>query len=192
MRAFVAAPADSAWVESADRLASPLRATLPRASWTRPAAWHLTLRFLGEIGPEAADRLLQRLQPVAESAPAHRLTHAGAVVLPPRGRPRVLGLGFATSEALSALARGIEGAVRGAGLAPEDRPFHPHVTLARLRDPWPAPAVEAFRREADGWTLPAWNVKACVLFESRLDPAGAVHVPVRTFALAVAAKEIGA
>ncbi len=123
------------------------------------------------------------------------LEPGGAAVFPERGRPRVLGLGFAPTadlEALRALAEAAETVVRLAGLPPEDRPFHPHVTLARLRDPWPAPAVETFRREAGEWDLPPWKVRACVLFESRLDPGGAVHTPLRTLPFAGARQEVGA
>ncbi|MFY9552179.1 MAG: hypothetical protein WAU32_13600, partial [Thermoanaerobaculia bacterium] len=63
------------------------------------------------------------------------------------------------------------------------------LTLARIRDPWPPASVEAFRAEVDGWTFPAWHFAACVLFRSRLDPAGAVHTPARTWELSAASQE---
>jgi len=195
MRAFLAVPADPDWLESAALLSAHLKSSLPRASWTRRDAWHLTLKFLGEIPREAADRLAEELAPIAEAAPALRLESGGAVVFPPRGRPRVLGLGFAPSadlEALCFLAASAETALRRAGLPPEDRPFHPHVTLARLREPWPAAAIDAFRRDAGAWALPPWTARTCILFDSRLDSGGAVHTPIHTFALARARQEVGA
>lgn len=195
MRAFLAVPADPDWLDATGRLVAHLRASSPRASWTRREAWHLTLKFLGEIPRTTAERIAEDFAPIAQAAAALRLESAGAVVFPPHGRPRVLGLGFAPSadvEALEALSVAAETVVRRAGLPPEDRQFHPHVTLARLREPWPAPAIDAFRRAAAGSELPPWHARACVLYESRLDPGGAVHTPVRTFALAGAGLEVRA
>lgn len=195
MRTFLAVPPDPAWVEGVGRLAARLRNSLPKASWTRPEAWHLTLKFLGEIESRAAGRLADDLAPIAAEAAAVRLEKGGAVVFPPRGRPRVLGLGFAPSDGVAALesfAAAVEEASRRAGLAREERPFHPHLTLARLRDPWTAAAVEEFRREVDGWELPPWDARSCVLYESRLEPSGAVHTPLRTLAFAGARQAVGA
>jgi 2'-5' RNA ligase len=52
------------------------------------------------------------------------------------------------------------------------------VTFARLREPWPRPAVDDYAREVEAWRFPTWNARSCVLFESRLDPRGAVHTPI--------------
>ena len=49
VRAFLAVPASDAWIASAHELLGGLKPSLPDASWTRPASWHLTLVFLGEI-----------------------------------------------------------------------------------------------------------------------------------------------
>jgi 2'-5' RNA ligase len=56
------------------------------------------------------------------------------------------------------------------------------VTLARIRDPWPQAAVEEFCEAARAWDFPAWRVRSLVLYRSRLDPAGAVHTPLREWA----------
>jgi 2'-5' RNA ligase len=63
------------------------------------------------------------------------------------------------------------------------------VTLARIRSPWPREAVEKFRREADAWSLPPFRLSAVVLYESRLGPSGASHIPLRTFSWLPASQE---
>ncbi len=191
MRAFLAVPADRAWRESAQGLVAGLKPTLPRASWTRPEAFHVTLKFLGEISKEAAGRFADDVGARAGEVAAGDLAASGPVMLPPRGRPRVAGVGFAhgpAREALGALAAAAEASARRIGVAPEERPFSPHVTLARLRDPWPPAAVESFCRAVSGWTFPAWRVSTVVLYESRLDAAGAVHTPLREWPLPVAVR----
>ncbi len=182
MRAFLAIPADEAWVDSARELAAGLRSRLPGASWTKPATWHVTVRFLGEITEDAAGRFAARLgRTVARLTPAV-LLREGPVVFPPRGPARVLGVGFtapAAGEPLAEAALAAEEAARAIGCPPEARPFRPHVTLARLRDPWTRSAVESFRDAVLAWPFPVWHARGLVLYRSRLDPAGAVHAPVR-------------
>jgi 2'-5' RNA ligase len=190
LRVFLAVPADAAWVESARKLLGRLTPALPRASWTRPESWHITLKFLGDIPGEAAERFADAIGERVAAAPGGELTGGGAILLPPHGRPRVLGIGFAASSSalapLSDVARAAETLGRRVGAQASDRPFRPHVTLGRVREPWPASAVDAFRREADAWAFPEWPVRSCVLYESRLQPLGAIHTPLHEWTLAPA------
>jgi 2'-5' RNA ligase len=191
VRAFLAVPADPDWAAAAEPLVARLRRDLPRASWSRPEAWHLTLKFLGEVSEENAVRYAEAIAPIAASAHAGALAAGGPLVLPPRGRPRVLAAGFAPSEAgaaLEELARGADEAASRIGVDREGRPFRPHVTFARVRDPWPPSAVEAFRSAVRDAPLPAFRCAECVLYSSRLDPAGAVHTPLREFGFATHAE----
>ena len=178
IRAFLALPPDPEWGESALGLVEELRPASPPASWTRPASWHLTLKFLGQATREALASFAEAVAaPASETEPSD-LPSAGGVVFPARGPARVLGAGFAPSPALSGLERlaaAAEASSRRLGLEREDRPFRPHVTLARLRDRWPAAAVERFRRTAASWPLPPWKARRCVLYASRLGSSGAVH-----------------
>jgi 2'-5' RNA ligase len=171
-------PSPAAWVESARRLVADLRGRSPQASWTRPESWHLTLLFLGEIEPSAVERLVAEGSALASSCPASELRADHATVFPPRGRARVLGIGFAAGAPLAAigeLARSLAAAARRVDLEVERREFHAHVTLARLRDCWPDRDVEDFRTAVAAWSFPPYPARELVLFESKLHPTGAVH-----------------
>ncbi|HEY6148205.1 MAG TPA: RNA 2',3'-cyclic phosphodiesterase [Thermoanaerobaculia bacterium] len=187
IRAFLALPPDPEWGESALGIVSELRAASPPASWTKPSSWHLTLKFLGQATRDALASFSDAMaRPAAETAQGE-LPPGGAAVFPPRGPARVLALGFAPSPALSALeklAAAAETASRRLGLEREDRPFRPHVTLARVRERWPAAAVERFRTAATSRSLPAWKAHRCVLYASRLGPAGAVHTELAAWPFA--------
>lgn len=194
IRAFLAVPSDAGWVESARGLASRLRETLPEASWTRPASWHLTLKFLGDISRDQAREFAEAVGPEATATAPGEILCDRAVVFPPRGPARVLSVGFAASETLEGiarLAREAEQAARRLGLSQEKRQFHAHVTLARLRRPWPREAVESFRREVEGWRFPVWLVRSCVLYESRLDPDGAIHTPIQEWSFSGSSRCVG-
>ncbi len=182
MRAFLAVPSEAMWVESARRLVEKLGGSLPRAVWTRPESWHLTLRFLGDsVSPEFVSGLAEVMEAASLETVPGEILAGPPVVFPERGRPRVLGVGFLPSpglESVSALARRAEEAAVKLGSPAEDRPFHAHVTFARIRESWPPEAVEEYRREVTAWTFPPWLARSCVLFESRLGPEGAVHTPL--------------
>jgi RNA 2',3'-cyclic 3'-phosphodiesterase len=181
VRVFLAVPSEAIWVDSARGLVERLRGALPRASWTRPESWHLTLEFLGEIGPDAAQHFAEAIEPAAFETVPGEIHARPPVVFPDERRPRVVGVGFTPSPGVESLARlavaAREAAVR-LGVTSETRRFHPHVTFARLREPWSPTAIEEYRRDVEAWTFPAWLARSCVLFESRLDPAGAVHTPL--------------
>ncbi len=191
MRAFFGIPADAAWIERGREICDAIRALLPPASWTRPESWHVTVKFLGEITQEQADRFCAALEPSVGGLGEGALIATGTALFPSRVRPRVLGVGFRDGpmfEAIVRLAQAAEVAARAIGCPEDGRAFHPHVTLARLRNRWPAGAVAAFERATASWTFPPWRVTSSVLYRSRLDPTGAVHTPVRRWE-AVAADE---
>ena len=182
MRVFLAVPSEPRWVDSARGLVDRLQQSLPRASWTKPESWHLTLAFFGEVDADFVTKFGEAVSTVAFDTVPGELHAARAAVFPGRSRPRVLGVGFAPSggiEAITRLATAAEEAAGRLGWKGKDRPFHPHVTFARIRDPWPATAGDEYRREVEGWAFPSWLARSCVLFESRLEPAGAVHTPLQ-------------
>jgi 2'-5' RNA ligase len=182
MRVFFAIPSEPLWVDSARRLIERLQRSLPRASTTKPESWHLTLAFFGEVDADFVEKFSEAVSPAAFETVPGELQAGPAVVFPERGRPRVLGVGFAPSpgvESISRLAGAAEEAAERLGWKGEDRPFHPHVTFARIRDPWPATAVDEYRSDVEAWPFPTWLARSCVLFESRLEPSGAVHTPLR-------------
>jgi 2'-5' RNA ligase len=107
---------------------------LPGAKWVDPGNFHVTLRFIGEIGEDVAadiDDALSRLR-----ARAFTLQIAGTGVFGGE-RPRSLWAGVERSPKLAGLRDKVEQALLRTGLSPEPRKFSPHVTLARLRDPPP-------------------------------------------------------
>lgn len=104
---------------------------VPGARWVDPGNFHLTLRFIGEIGEDVAadvDNALSRLR-----ARRFTLQIAGTGVF--GDKPRSLWAGIERNPELGGLRDKIEQALIRVGLPPEPRKFAPHVTLARLRDP---------------------------------------------------------
>ncbi len=106
---------------------------LCRLRWTHPGNWHLTLRFLGNVPTLRIPELTTVLAQVAFAPFTLAVGRAGA--FPARGTPRVVWLGLARGgKECASLARAVNAALAPLGFAPEERPFAPHLTLARVHE----------------------------------------------------------
>jgi len=141
---------------------------------------HLTLAFLGEVDEAVLERLTGELARI--HLPEFRLCFSGTGCFPGRHRPRVAWVGLEPQPRLTHLAAGVYEAVLACGIHQEERPFSPHITLARLRQS-PPRACDAFLDQHPKQKLPPFPVREFTLFQSRLTPQGALHIPIRNFPL---------
>ena len=109
---------------------------LPGARWRPPEAFHITLRFVGDVAENVAADLDAELTTVGGGPLELSLQGVGA--FGEGADIHAIWAGVEESEALRHLARSCEIAARRAGLKPDTRAYKPHVTLAYLRRPNPA------------------------------------------------------
>jgi 2'-5' RNA ligase len=157
--------------DAKDALAS-IAGNIPGADWVESEQYHLTLRFLGDVEHGSFKDLLTGLEGV--SARAFHLALRGVGVFPLRGDPETLWAGVERNEALLSLRNKIESLVVRRGQPPESRKFHPHVTLARVRESRPE-WVGAYVAGHSLFSLPEVAVQSFGLYSSKLTPYGAVH-----------------
>lgn len=126
-RAFIAL-----WPDAASRhaLAIARPPTAPGVRPLHPLDLHLTLAFLGDLDRCQAEMLTHALRGHAPTAVDLQATRTA--LWPDSRRPKVHVLEFAITPLLSGLHQSVQDAVRAAALPVEDRPYRPHVTLARL------------------------------------------------------------
>jgi RNA 2',3'-cyclic 3'-phosphodiesterase len=160
--------------------AEGLRRSFPRvrASWVRPESLHLTLKFVGEVGPARVEDLSDAAGRAALGGGPFELTLAGAGTFPPHGPPRVLWLGIQdASGGLARLQGRLEDECAAAGFAREPRAFSPHLTLARLREPRDARELAAVHRESP-FEPQTFAVNELIVMRSELRPGGSRYTPV--------------
>jgi len=145
---------------------------LPVARWVPAEQNHLTLRFIGEVGPQAFAEIKTALSSLRFGR--FSLALGGVGHFPPGRHPRVLWVGVEPNPALIELQMDVELALVGTGIAPEERPFAPHLTIARLKETVPA-AVYAFEQRHGGLAYPPFEVSEATLFSSVLSSQGATH-----------------
>ena len=105
------------------------------AKWVDSEAIHLTLKFLGNIGPDKIDLIRQIMREAAAATGPFRLQLGGLGAFPNLNRAQVVWVGIKGDLAnLEALQQKLDQGLSGAGFTPERRPFTPHLTLARVRE----------------------------------------------------------
>ncbi|MGH7775949.1 MAG: RNA 2',3'-cyclic phosphodiesterase [Candidatus Dormibacterales bacterium] len=172
IRSFVAVDLPVAHREALAAYLSRLEAADPRMKWVSAANLHLTLRFLGPVEPRMLDRVMAGLASLGCAPFTVALGHLGLFGRP--GRVRVVWLSVAEGASdLTRLAALVESACVESGLAPEPRPFRPHLTLARA--PGAGVAAIALASLPQPPELGPWQVGGVTLYRSTLRPSGAVY-----------------
>jgi 2'-5' RNA ligase len=149
------------------------------ARWQSEDQLHLTLRFIGEVDRHRARDIHAALGAVHQ--PGFEIALNGIGAFGKRGWPDAVWAGVSPHEPLKALHKKVDAALARVGVAPDQRAFLPHVTLARLKRS--SGTVGNLLRDAGGLTSPSFRVDHFALFESTLTPEGAVYSAVERYRL---------
>lgn len=153
---------------------------VPGARWQDDAQLHLTLRYIGEVEPHAAEDIAAALGSV-HHAPVELRVDGCGVFDDSRGRPNAIWAGVLPREPLAALHRKVDAAIVRAGLEPERRAYLPHITLARMSGS--AGPVDRWLAEHAALASEPFAIDAMILYESRLGHGGASYEPVARYPL---------
>lgn len=147
--------------------------------WVDPRGIHLTLKFLGNIPVKKIVEINKALEEAAKEVSPFYLEISGLGAFPSLKQVRVFWVGIGGEmDKLSGLQQNIDSALAALGFAKEDRPFVPHLTLARIRDVASPPERRSFG-ELVGSTIFEdkyhIEVETISLMRSQLTPAGAIY-----------------
>ncbi len=157
-----------------------LRNSIPevRASWSREDNLHLTLKFLGDIPVANIEELSAAASIAAGKVEPFELGVDDCGSFPPQGQPRVLWIGIDDpSGKLSELYGTLEDECAKAGFSREPRPFHPHLTIARIRQPHGARQLAARHKEI-GFNREIVSVLEVSVIRSELRSEGSRHTAI--------------
>lgn len=184
MRAFLGIGLPAGVREAIASAIAQVRGLHEPVAWTAPKNLHITLKFLGEMPPERAMLVERSMRVVASGIDPFSLTAEGGGTFPGARNPRVLWVGLLEPlELVRQLQQNMESALSEAGFPREDRPFHPHITVGRTRGALPPAWGERFVQALSGKGFGVVPVSSFTLYESRLRPEGAVHIPLCDFRL---------
>lgn len=178
VRAFLAIPLADELRRTVAAVQKELAAALPGVRWVSPGNIHLTLRFFGDIHEESLERIGEVMLSIGRLNTPFRAEVAGVGAFPSAARPRVIWLGLRNASPLQALHAAIDEELRQIGFPGEERPFSPHLTLGRCRQR--IVAAQAILERFHEVSCGPMPVERIILYESRLQPAGPIHLPLKT------------
>jgi 2'-5' RNA ligase len=147
--------------------------------WVDPGGIHLTLKFLGNMPAKRVAEITEAMGKAAQGTSSFHLEISGLGAFPSLKQVRVFWVGIGGElDKLSRLQQSIDSALAALGFAKEERPFVPHLTLARVREGASPPERRSFG-ELVGSVIfedkyPV-EVEAVRLMRSQLTPAGAIY-----------------
>jgi 2'-5' RNA ligase len=184
MRAFVAVPLGDAVRGVLVRVQEALRRADADVKWVEPHNLHLSIKFLGEIAEDEAERLAALLREETARWPALALEYAGVGTFPERGLPRVVWAGCRGDlEKLAGLARAVERAAEQVGVPRENRPFVAHLTLGRVKSGRNERRLRAAIENQRNVPVGKEEVARLVLYRSTTLPEGPVYEERAAFPL---------
>lgn len=141
---------------------------------------HLTLSFLGEVPPRGEAGITEALSGIRSRH--FPLKVEGVGCFPSAHRARILWAGISASPGLQSLKKQIDEALRPLGFIPDKKPFHPHLTLARIRNPRIRGIAEFLQRYRE-FSSEEFVVEDFHLYSSQLTPKGALYKKFKSFSL---------
>ncbi len=196
MRIFIGIDLDPEVRARIERFLAGVEGFVPDARWVRPESLHITLKFIGEQPSAQVDAITERLRRMEGSA--FEIQAGGYGFFPTAKAPRVFWIGIHAGPQLAELAESIDIAAAELGVPREDRPYSPHLTLARARagrtsdsPKWrkgdgPNTTFAVLEKrlaamgELDFGTMTAHEF---ILYQSQLSPKGSKYTKLQRFAL---------
>ena len=141
--------------------------------WTDPAQMHLTLGFFDGVPDDVQSALREKLSAIDFGG--FFLPVRGVGTFSAKGAPKIIWIGVGKAHPhLFQIYKRVQEAALAAGLEPELRPWHPHITVARCRDVAPQ-SLRKFLKGNAHFDAGMIRVEAFHLYSSKLTPTGPIH-----------------
>lgn len=152
-------------------------------AWARPAKLHVTLKFLGTaIDSRLLAPLVDALERLTSATPSFRVVTRGVGTFPDAQHPRILWAGLESRE-LATLAAQIEEIAVSVGFDRSDRPWVPHLTLGRVRNPRKSKRILELVNDSRDRNFGESLVSEVTLYRSRPSPDSTIHERLALFPL---------
>lgn len=185
MRLFIAVELPQQIREQIARIVAQLRQVGADVRWEETPKLHVTLKFFGNVEQHRLSNITAGLEELACTIVPFDVQYTGIGRFPPKGDPRVLWIGVREgASALQTLAHAIEESMAALGFEREQRAFHPHVTIGRVKG---QTHMRSLLRTMESLTFESQptRVTHIALVKSELKPSGSVYTILQTFEFTV-------
>lgn len=178
IRAFVAASlsvqAARRVVDEVEKVRRPLAERGVRVGWVPPANLHVTLKFLGSVQEESLEAIAGKMRRLLVGRSPVELKLGGFGAFPTDAEPRVLWVGVDGGQGLLQIAREVERECTELGFEREERVYHPHITVGRVKDVGAPGAIAELWKSSVA--LGTSSLKEIVVYESQTLKTGSEYV----------------
>lgn len=188
MRLFVALELNTKVITNLTELVRRLRPSGP-IQWVHPRNMHVTLKYIGDWEVHRVDELVRALHRV--KAPASiSVPLAGLGFFPNQRNPKVFWAGAENTPVLRQLASGVDCELQPLGIAPEVRPYFPHLVLGRVVEGAALDELHDGIEDLPSREFGSVSPDRFVLFESTITNTGAIYRKVAEFPFSNGAAEV--
>ena len=158
-----------------------LRETGADVRCVKPENAHLTLRFLGKITESDAEKIKRAMEKALQGICVFKVSFGGAGAFPKTGAPRVVWTSIREGEEkLCRIRNLLEETLSQAGIERENREYHPHLTLARVKSHRAGDKLASWIESNNNLDLGSIEVSRVTLMESTLTRNGSKYRPLAT------------
>ncbi|MGA2517585.1 MAG: RNA 2',3'-cyclic phosphodiesterase [Thermodesulfobacteriota bacterium] len=179
IRSFLAIELPKPILRKIEEVEADLKSAHADVRWVNPEKIHLTLKFFGNIEESRIDSIFKSIEEPVRNIPPFSLKVQGIGAFPSMKSPRVIWMGLVNgSQILISLQKEIETPLEKIGFQSEDRPFHPHLTLGRVKSSRGKDDLVGRMEKHKEGEFGDFQVERVILFKSDLKPSGPIYTPL--------------
>jgi 2'-5' RNA ligase len=184
IRSFLAIEIPRTILKKIEEVEEDLKSSRADVRWVSPEKIHLTLKFFGNIDESRIEPIIQSIEGPTRIASPIPLKVRGVGAFPHVKNPRVIWMGLVDGkEVLAYFQKQLERELEKIGFEPEERAFHPHLTLGRMKSSKGREALAGRMERHKEEEFGDFQVERVVLFKSDLKPTGPIYTPLRELKL---------
>ena len=149
-----------------------------RVKWVDTDHLHITLAFLGDTTGDAIKQIVTMLQTCCNDFGMVNFKVTGIGIFRNIADPRVIWAGLESVEKLAELFKIIKGGLNGIGISIEEREFKPHLTLGRVKWLKSRSIFESLMKQFSKTNFQEVSVSEVIFYESKLQQAGPLYLPL--------------
>jgi RNA 2',3'-cyclic 3'-phosphodiesterase len=180
IRTFIALPTVPEIQNQIATIQAELKGSQADVKWDSPDKFHITLKFLGDVESSQIDQISSSITSLVKAATPFEVIYHGVGAFPNLHNPRVIWIGITPQPVLIELQTKLESACVELGFPPEERPFHPHITLGRVKG---NRNIDCLTEATKTCTFEPMKMHCpeVVLMKSDLRPGGSIYTILDSF-----------
>ena len=154
-----------------------------RIRWVNPEILHITLSFIGDTSDEQVNYISEQLEEIGSGYSSIELHFKELGVFPNLRKPRVFWIGMERNKQLENLQGEIEAMLHNYGINRDNKPFSPHLTIARIKWIDDIDRLKYWLQKYKGETIQKTKIGEFIYYESKLTSDGPIYNSIKKFPL---------